>query len=116
LRIALRADSARPDEDTVEASYGRVLQAVAHRKRQGSDAKIDRALVVLGGAAARSEAPRAERPACGCAATADLNVDDWLACATGPRAGARAAPSTMTSRLPGLTSTSARSSCWPPLQ
>ncbi len=79
LRIAMREDSARPDEDTVEASYGRALQAVAHRKQQGSDMKVDRALVVLGSAAGRTEMPRAERP--GVWVRGDLpvlNADDWL--------------------------------------
>ena len=78
LRIELREDSARPDEDLVDAAYGRALHVVAHRKQQGSDMRVDRVLVALG-AAARAEAPRAERP--GVWVRGDLpalNVDDWL--------------------------------------
>src|SRR4029453_8327652 len=79
LRLELREDSAHPDEDSVDAAYGRTLHVVAHRKQQGNDMRVDRALVALGSAASRTEPLRAERP--GIWVRGDLpalNVDDWL--------------------------------------
>jgi len=93
LRVELREDSARPDEDSVDAAYGRTLYVVAHRKQQGNDMRVDRALVALGSAASRSEPLHAERP--GIWVRGDLpalNVDDWLSLrdrdGTGAPAGA----------------------------
>ena len=78
LRIELREDNARPDEDLVDAAYGRALHVVAHRKQQGSDMRVDRVLVALG-TAARADALRAERPAIWVRGDLPtLNVDDWL--------------------------------------
>jgi uncharacterized protein (TIGR02099 family) len=79
LRLEMREDGAHPDEDIVEAAYGRIMQAVAHRTQQGSDMRVDRALVSLGSAAGRAEARNVERP--GIWVRGDLpvlNVDDWL--------------------------------------
>ena len=79
VRLEMREDNAHPDEDTVDAAYGRALHVIAHRRQQGSDMRIDRALVALGSAAARTDALRAERP--GIWVRGDLpvlNADDWL--------------------------------------
>ena len=79
LRIEMREDSARPEEDSVDAAYGRALHVAAHRKQRGSDMRVDRALVALGSAAARTDTLRAERP--GIWVRGDLpalNIDDWL--------------------------------------
>ena len=91
LRVEMREDSARPDEDVVEATYGRALQLVAHRRQQGSDMRIDRALVSLGSATGQPDALRVERP--GIWVRGDLpalNVDDWLRVRDGDRAAAAA--------------------------
>jgi uncharacterized protein (TIGR02099 family) len=94
IRLEMREDSAHPDEDTVDAAYGRALYVTAHRKQQGSDMRVDRALVALGNAATHTEPLRAERP--GIWVRGDLpvlNVDDWLSlrerenAAAGPNAG-----------------------------
>ena len=80
LRIALREDGARPDEDIVEASYGRTVQVLAHRIQRGSDMRVDRAVVALGSATGRPGSLRAEEP--GVWVRGDLpvlSVDDWLA-------------------------------------
>jgi len=78
LRLEMREDNVRPDEDTIDAVYGPALHVVAHRKQHGSDMRVDRALVALG-SAARGDALRAERPGIWVRGDlAALNVDDWL--------------------------------------
>src|SRR4029434_10771106 len=78
LKVEFREEVAHPDEDTVDVSYGRLLQVAAHRQQRGRDMQVDRALVLLGrppGEAVRAERAgiwvRGELPA--------LNMDDWLA-------------------------------------
>jgi uncharacterized protein (TIGR02099 family) len=78
LKVEFSEEVARPDEDAVDVSYGRLLQVAAHRQQRGRDMQVDRALVLLGrppGEALRAERPgiwvRGELPA--------LNMDDWLA-------------------------------------
>src|SRR4030095_17085058 len=48
LRLELREDSAHPDEDSVDAAYGRMLHVVSHRKQQGKDMSVHRELVPRG--------------------------------------------------------------------
>ncbi len=86
FRIEMREESATPDEDVVQASYGRAIQIVAHRRQHGSDMSVDRALVSLGSATGSTEALHPERP--GVWVRGDvpvLNVDDWLKLRDGDR-------------------------------
>ena len=80
LKVELRDDVAHPDEDLVELSYGRTMQVALHRKQRGREMRVDRALVMLGRAAATSETLRADRPGIWIRGELPmLNLDDWLA-------------------------------------
>jgi uncharacterized protein YhdP len=80
LRIERRDDPVQAGRDFVTASYGRVAQLSAHRKRGTTGAVIDRALLSLGRAIERPDAGGAERPGLWIRAELPaLNVDDWVA-------------------------------------
>jgi uncharacterized protein (TIGR02099 family) len=80
LRIERRDDPLHAGTDFVTASYGRVAQFAAHRKRGTTGAVIDRALLSLGRAIERPDAGGAERPGLWIRAELPtLNVDDWVA-------------------------------------
>ena len=80
LKVELRDDVAHPDEDVVEVNYGRTMQVAVHRRQQGREMRVDRALAVLGRAAGAGEALRAERPGIWVRGELPaLNLDDWLA-------------------------------------
>ena len=80
LRIEGRDEASPPGTDFILASYGRVAQFAAHRKQEGANAVIDRALLSLGRAIERPDAARAERP--GLWLRGDLptlKADAWIA-------------------------------------
>jgi uncharacterized protein (TIGR02099 family) len=80
LRIERREESARPDEDLVEASYGSVMQAVVRRKLGKDGMHVERALLSLGRAMGRADGTRTDRPGIWVRGELPaLNIDDWLA-------------------------------------
>jgi uncharacterized protein (TIGR02099 family) len=80
LRIERRDDPVQAGADFVTASYGRVAQLSAHRKRVRTGIVIDRAHLSLGRAIERPDAGGAERPGLWIRAELPvLNVDDWVA-------------------------------------
>jgi uncharacterized protein YhdP len=80
LKVELRDDVAHPDEDTIEMSYGRLMQVALHRQQRGREMRVDRAVVTLGRGGAPGEALRAERPGIWVRGELPtLNLDDWLA-------------------------------------
>ena len=80
LRIEGRDEASPPGTDVIIASYGRVAQFVAHRKQDGANAVIDRALLSLGRATERPDAARAERPGLWIRGELPvLRADAWIA-------------------------------------
>ncbi|HEX6138703.1 MAG TPA: YhdP family protein [Casimicrobiaceae bacterium] len=76
LRIERRPLASQ--EDRIAVDYGGIARAVLHRQTGGQAPVIDRALVLVGKAAA--DAAQAEQPGVWIRAdVASLNVDDWLA-------------------------------------
>jgi uncharacterized protein (TIGR02099 family) len=79
LRVERRGEHARPGQDTIVATYGRVATFTAHRREQPAGAAIERALLSIGRAADRPDARRTERA--GLWLRGDLttlDVDRWL--------------------------------------
>ena len=88
LRLVRRGDAARPNEDELEISYGRAMQVALGRQRVGGSMTPQRAQVILGRAAERGNAARADRPGLWVRADlATLNIDDWLALRASMRQG-----------------------------
>jgi len=80
LRIEGRDEVSPPGTDLIIASYGSVAQFVAHRKQDGANAVIDRALLSLGRATERPDAARAERPGLWIRGELPvLRADAWIA-------------------------------------
>lgn len=76
LRIERRAP--RPREDRIAINYGRTGKLLMHRQITAQGASVDRALVLLGKAAADTAEP--EQPGVWIRGdVASVNVDEWLA-------------------------------------
>ncbi len=93
FRLERRPLPGEPARDSIVAQYGEGVRVVAERRGGGQDAAVERAVVLLGRAAAKSAQP--ERP--GIALRGDvaaLDADAWLAVARADerRAGARPEP------------------------
>jgi len=93
FRLERRPLPGEPARDTIVAQFGEGVRVVAERRGNGQDAAVERALVLLGRAAAKGAQP--ERP--GIALRGDvakLDADAWLAVVRTDerRAGARPEP------------------------
>ncbi len=80
LRLARRSDAARPNEDDIEITYGRVMELSLNRERIGESMATQRALLALGRAVESPGIAHSDRPGLWVRADlASLNIDDWLA-------------------------------------
>ena len=80
LRLARRGDAARPNEDVIEITYGRVMELSLNREHIGESMATQRALLTLGRAVESPGIAHADRPGLWVRADlASVNVDDWLA-------------------------------------
>ncbi len=80
LRVERRLDPKRPKEDALTLAYGKLAQFTARRRLSAATADIERAQLLIGRAAERADAARAERPGFWVRAEVPaLDVDDWLA-------------------------------------
>ncbi len=78
LRLERREVPGKPGEDVLTIDYRRALRVVAHRTAHKDNATVDRALLLLGSAAARGGA--ADRPGLWIRGQLpDLDLDEWLA-------------------------------------
>jgi uncharacterized protein (TIGR02099 family) len=78
--VALRVERRElgPREDRIAVDYGRIAKVVLHRQVGAGTPAIDRALVLVGKAAAEAAEP--EQPGTWIRAdVASVNIDDWLA-------------------------------------
>lgn len=94
LKVERRGTPALPNEDLLTIAYGGVGRLLLHRKLAADGAAVDRALLLLGRAAADSAA-RPERPGVWVRGELPtLNFDDWLTLQRRavPGAGGRSAP------------------------
>jgi uncharacterized protein (TIGR02099 family) len=97
LRVARRSEAAHPNEDELDISYGRLMQLAIDRQRIGANMTPQRAQIVLGRAAERANAVRAERPGLWVRADlASLNIDDWLALRASMKHSEDLSPSSLT--------------------
>jgi len=83
LKVERRGTPARPTEDALTVSYGRIGKLLLHRLLSPEGASVDRALLLLGNAAESNPTERQDRPdRTGIWVRGELPVlavDDWLA-------------------------------------
>ncbi|MFO1398618.1 MAG: YhdP family protein [Burkholderiales bacterium] len=78
LRVDVRETAGKPGEDALTVDYRNLLRLAAHRNVGAEGPRVDRALLLVGDAAARGGTP--DRPGLWVRGQiADLDLDEWLA-------------------------------------